>query len=144
MGIIYIFIGIPATILLFAISFFCVFVALKIYKKINSNSVKVALLFIFSIPSILSSSLYLGGLLASLIHWVMVDANNGAVDILLGVFISFITATGNIIEPGSIMVSGSSHDVSTFYETSFSFIISLLCAIYWIFRYHSRYTMEHH
>ena len=136
MGLIYIFIGVSATLLLFGVGAFFVYMGIKLYNIIKSNILKVTILFLSCIPLIIAGSLYLGGLLASFAHWFGED--NNVTDLILTIQISFLTATGNILEPGLIMVSGSGKGISTINETIFSSFILLFLVIYLIKKYHNK------
>ena len=135
MGLIYVFIGLPVTLLLFGIGVLFLFIGIKLYKIIKSNISKIAILFIFCIPLIFVVSLYLGGLVVSLIYWF---GENNNIDLILTIMASSLTATGNIIQPGSIMVSGSGKEISTINETILSSLVLLFFTIYLIKKYHNK------
>jgi len=137
MGIIAALIGLPVTFICIAIGIVFVLLGAFISKKIDSQILKNIILLLFCLPICVVSSLYLGGVLTSILYWYS-QGFEGISEVLITPIISMLVGTLNLLEPGHISMGDNGPKIDTVNETVIVLFFSIIANLFFVYRYNNR------
>ena len=139
MGIIAVFIGLPATAILLAIGFLIILAGQFLFKKVKNKGLKLIVLFISHIPMSVVCALYLAGIFAAMKHYLTVKGVDNALGLLFIPIASMLVGTFNVIEPGSVLIGGNGPTIDTTEITRWALLVTLIISMAFVKKYYNKH-----